>query len=73
MSTKRATNSPDGAKGLADTGWIDVQRKTFTNWVNDKLKATESQVEDLKEDLRDGVALITLLQLLAPGKKMPGK
>ncbi len=75
MSTKRkSTNSPDGAvKGIADTGWIDVQRKTFTNWVNDKLKATESQVEDLKDDLRDGVALITLLQILAPGKKMPGK
>ncbi len=74
MSTKRkSTNSPDGAKGLADTGWIDVQKKTFTNWVNDKLKSTESQVEELQSGLKDGVALITLLQILAPGKKMPGK
>ena len=74
MASRRdSRHSPDGGKGLADTGWIDVQKKTFTNWVNDKLKATESQVEDLQNDLHDGVALITLLQVLAPGKKMPGK
>ena len=58
---------------LADKGWITVQKKTFTNWVNDKLKATDIQLEDLRIDLKDGVALITLLQVLAPGKKMPGR
>jgi len=71
MSMKKGATSDSH---LADTGWIDVQKKTFTNWVNDKLKATpDNQVEDVKTGLQDGVSLITLLQVLAPGKKMPGK
>lgn len=59
-----------GGKGLADKGWVEVQKKTFTNWTNDKLKETDRQVEDLQSDLQDGVALVTLLQVLAPGKKI---
>ena len=65
--------SGKGGDGLADKGWVEVQKKTFTNWINDKLKESDKQVEELKEDLKDGLALITLLQILAPGKKMPGK
>lgn len=62
-----------GSDGLADKGWVEVQKKTFTNWVNDKLKETDKHVEELKCDLKDGTSLITLLQVLAPGKKMPGR
>lgn len=62
-----------GSDGLADKGWVEVQKKTFTNWTNDKLKETERHVDDLQTDLKDGVSLITLLQVLAPGKKMPGR
>ena len=58
---------------LADRGWIDVQKKTFTNWTNDHLKGTDRHVEDLKTDLDDGVTLIKLLEALVPKKKMPGK
>ena len=54
-------------------GWIDVQTKTFTNWVNDKLKDTDRRVKDLATDLGDGVTLIKLLEVLAPGKRMPGR
>ncbi len=61
------------ASAMADKSWVYVQKKTFTNWVNDKLKATEFRVEDLQVDLQDGIALITLMQVLAPGKKMPGR
>ena len=60
-------------EGLADKGWVDVQKKTFTNWVNDKLKETERRVEVIEIDFGDGITLIELLQVLAPGKKMPGK
>jgi len=63
----------EGKELLSDKGWIQVQKKTFTNWVNDKLKATEYKVQDLQMDLKDGINLITLLKVLAPGKKMPGK
>lgn len=58
---------------LADRGWVDVQKKTFTNWVNDRLKGTERKVDDLETDFDDGITLITLLEVLAPGKKMPGR
>ena len=58
---------------LADRGWIEVQKKTFTNWVNDRLKGSERKVDDLQTDLDDGVTLITLLEALVPGKKMPGR
>ena len=51
--------------------WVLVQKKTFTNWINDKLKDTEYSVKDITEDLADGVILITLLLVLAPDKKMP--
>ncbi len=57
---------------LADW-WIDVQKKTFTNWVNDHLKDTGLSVKDLQVDLDSGVVLIKLLEALAPGKKMPGR
>lgn len=53
---------------LADKGWIQVQKKTFTNWTNDKLKETDYQVEDVEKDLADGVVLIKLLDVLSHGK-----
>lgn len=59
-----------GADGLADKGWIQVQKKTFTNWTNDKLKETDRQVEDIETDLADGVALIKLLEVLSHGKRV---
>ena len=71
--SRNSTSPGGGGDGLADKTWIEVQKKTFTNWVNDKLKDTDRQVDELKTDLGDGVSLITLLQVLAPGKKMPGK
>ena len=62
-------------RGLRQAGysWVDVQKKTFTNWINDRLKETDRRVEELERDLEDGVTLIKLLEVLAPGKKMPGR
>lgn len=47
--------------------WIEVQRKTFTNWVNNKLEGTGFSVENIQEDFADGRALIALIQQLVPG------
>ena len=58
---------------LTDKKWIQVQKKTFTNWINDKLKETNYFVEEITKDLGDGVILIILLYTLAPGKRMPRK
>ncbi|KAJ5317566.1 hypothetical protein PENANT_c038G10695 [Penicillium antarcticum] len=44
--------------------WINVQQKTFTKWLNDKLKARLLAIDDLVTDLSDGVILIHLLEIL---------
>ena len=61
---------------LLDSGWQDVQRKTFTKWsvpfniqsivdtnrINTQLEKGEKPViKDLKTDLCDGVRLLYLL------------
>ena len=46
-----------------------MQKNTFVNWMNSKLKDSDRLVVDLT-DLKDGLFLITLLQVLAPGKKI---
>ena len=55
---------------VSDKAWVEVQKKTFTNWTNDKLKDTDRQVKELKTDFVDGVTLIKLLQVLSHGKKI---
>jgi len=55
----------DVQSGLHDTAWIDVQKNTFTNWCNDRLKDTGLTVADLEVDLRNGLTLIRLLEVLA--------
>ena len=56
-----------------DRLWVQVQQRTFTNWVNANLKGQGLSVETLESDLADGVLLIKLLETLAPGKRMPGR
>lgn len=51
--------------GLHDTAWIAVQKNTFTNWCNDRLKDTGLSVADLETDLRNGLTLVRLLEVLA--------
>lgn len=58
---------------LRDTSWIVVQKNTFTNWCNDRLKATGVKVSDLEIDLQDGLTLILLLEVLSKRKKLPGR
>ncbi|XP_025099305.1 dystrophin-like isoform X11 [Pomacea canaliculata] len=43
----------------------DIQKKTFTKWINSQLaKAGRQTITELGEDLRDGVALLSLLEVL---------
>lgn len=71
MSLKKEADSTTNL--MANKSWVYVQKKTFTNWVNNKLKDTEVHTKDLHVDLKDGIVLITLMKVLAPGKKMPGR
>uniref|UniRef100_S4RMQ0 Calponin-homology (CH) domain-containing protein n=1 Tax=Petromyzon marinus TaxID=7757 RepID=S4RMQ0_PETMA len=42
-----------------------VQKKTFTKWINSHLQQVRMNIGDLYEDLRDGQALISLLESLS--------
>ncbi|KAK3089398.1 hypothetical protein FSP39_003323 [Pinctada imbricata] len=42
-----------------------VQKKTFTNWMNTYLKQKQMKVENLFEDIKDGVYLLSLLEVLS--------
>jgi filamin len=50
---------------LADTQWIDIQQDTFTNWCNNRLKNTDTRINNLITDLDDGLRLIVLLEQLS--------
>ncbi|KAH7962777.1 hypothetical protein HPB52_017901 [Rhipicephalus sanguineus] len=45
--------------------WVEIQEKTFTNWVNEQLRpAGAGVVTDLRRDLSDGLRLISLVEAL---------
>lgn len=44
--------------------WINVQQKTFTKWLNNKLQNRDLAIEDLVKDLSTGVILIHILEIL---------
>lgn len=54
---------------------ILLQKATFANWVNERLKSDKSdgkiKVTDLIDDLKDGTILIRLVETLT-GKKIKG-
>lgn len=43
----------------------NVQKKTFTKWVNSHLDRVHCRIQDLYADLRDGKMLIRLLEVLS--------
>ncbi|MCJ1256811.1 hypothetical protein MMC24_004635 [Lignoscripta atroalba] len=49
---------------LLESQWITVQQKTFTKWLNSKVKPRDLMVNDLVKDLSDGVILVHLLEIL---------
>ena len=48
-----------------DNSWEDRQKKAFTRWMNAKLEDRGINIQDLYTDLRDGVALYNLLEVLS--------
>ncbi|KAF1822956.1 uncharacterized protein K489DRAFT_410053 [Dissoconium aciculare CBS 342.82] len=50
---------------VLEQSWVKVQEKTFGKWLNNKLKARNVQLNDLVNDLSDGVILIHLLEILS--------
>lgn len=47
-----------------DGEWIEIQQKTFINWVNEQLRETGRKIESLADDFADGVNLVALVEAL---------
>ena len=58
----------DGSQGslhhMSKARWQQIQKDTFTNWVNEQLKSRGLGIADLRTDLCDGVLLATLVEVL---------
>eukprot|EP00049_Salpingoeca_infusionum_P008567 m.142134 g.142134 ORF g.142134 m.142134 type:complete len:327 (+) comp14049_c0_seq14:165-1145(+) len=48
--------------------WEDIQHRTFVKWVNSKLAIREMSIDNLPLGLKDGIALINLLEILSEKK-----
>lgn len=53
-----------------DAEWKRIQKNTFTRWANEHLKQANKQIDNLENDLSDGLRLIALIEVLS-GKRMP--
>ena len=58
------TDYPNSLNPTSNVKWINIQRNTFTNWVNEQLKSKGLTVHDLRTDLADGDTLIALVEAL---------
>ncbi|EXJ81139.1 hypothetical protein A1O3_07427 [Capronia epimyces CBS 606.96] len=50
---------------LLEKQWVNVQEKTFTKWLNNKIAPRDVSVKSLVTDLSDGIILIHLLEVLS--------
>lgn len=68
LSFRDAYQAQMASEKHLDAEWKRIQKKTFTRWCNEHLKAKLLKIEDLSTDLSDGVRLIVLLELLSQKK-----
>jgi filamin len=55
----------------AKVDWVAIQENTFLRWCNDMLSDRGRKISNLKTDLKDGIALINILEVAS--KKSLGK
>lgn len=48
--------------------WVEIQEKTFTNWVNEQLRTVGMMATNLATDFSDGLKLIALIEILQKRK-----
>nr|WAW84879.1 filamin-like 9 [Halisarca dujardinii] len=60
-----------------DSRWKKIQQRTFTNWINDRLRGhltkPDSPVMNLMTDFKDGIRLIDLMEKLSKTKLSTNK
>jgi filamin len=58
------SQSPQVILNPTSNVWVEIQRNTFRNWVNEQLRLRNLAVEDLRTDFGDGVLLVALIEVL---------
>jgi hypothetical protein len=54
---------------MAEADWNKIQKRTFTKWFNSVLALggpSNGQITNLQTDLKDGLKLVQLLEILTP-------
>nr|KAG5697934.1 hypothetical protein BaRGS_026872 [Batillaria attramentaria] len=64
MSDKKAFNHRMSLNYTDQGHWLEIQRTTFKNWVNEQLRPIDLLVEELRTDFADGVNLVGLVEVL---------
>ena len=65
-----ATREIDSLVSRNKESRADVQKRTFTKWVNAQLARKGLKIDDLFMDLRDGTRLLALLEAIS-GDRLP--
>eukprot|EP00055_Hartaetosiga_balthica_P008290 m.30361 g.30361 ORF g.30361 m.30361 type:complete len:879 (+) comp6225_c0_seq1:301-2937(+) len=76
MTSNSAAFAEREASKTLDDQWQRQQKKTFTAWINSHLRKRTLQIDEVSEDLRDGVMLLNLLEIISEetvGKASKGK
>ena len=63
-------DNPEEFKGLFNPMWEKQQKKAFTAWCNSHLGKIGVQIKEIDEDLRDGLKLMLLLEIIS-GDRLP--
>ncbi|GIY57469.1 hypothetical protein CEXT_218941 [Caerostris extrusa] len=48
--------------------WVEIQEKTFKNWVNEQIRPLGMSITNLATDFSDGLKLIALIEVLQKRK-----
>lgn len=56
-------NLPNGTASHGNE-WIEIQYKTFTNWINEHLSVSGRSIQNIETDFSDGVNLVALVECL---------
>lgn len=51
-----------------NSGWVDIQKRTFTKWCNSHLSERIMKINDIQKDFEDGIPLIALLEQISAKK-----
>ncbi|XP_070539365.1 filamin-A-like isoform X2 [Ptychodera flava] len=54
-----------------DSQWVQIQKNTFTNWINEQLRPTGQTLSDINTDFENGLLLINLVETLIQSRGAP--